>query len=97
MSIHGVHETREQPSQRAVHVAREQQAVLARIYDQRQVFVLRRVARLLENVVCVIQIELEERESIVFHVLGWIALVYHAARVQRWRAVPPRAHRQIWH
>jgi len=97
LSIHGVHKAREQPTQLVVHVAREQQAVRARVHDQRQVFVLRRVARLLENVIYVIEEEPEERKAVVFHVLWWIALVHHATRVQRRRAVPPRAHRQLWH
>jgi len=40
LSIHGVHETRKRPSQLAVHVAREQQAVRAHLHDQWQVVVL---------------------------------------------------------
>jgi len=35
LSIYGEHEAREQPSQLAVHVAREQQAVRAGVHDQR--------------------------------------------------------------
>ena len=67
------------------------------VHNRWQDFVLRRVARLPENAIDMVKGKLEEREAEVFHVLGRIALGYNATCVQRRRAVPPRAHRQLWH
>ena len=97
LSVHREQEARKQPSQLVARIARKKQAVLALVHEQRQVAMSRRVPCLLEHLVHIAQEQLEERQAVILHALWRLALVHHATRVQRRRAVPARAHGQLRH
>jgi hypothetical protein len=97
LSVHREQEARKQPSQLAARIAREKQAILALVYEQRQITMSRRVSCFLEHLIHIIEEQLEKRQAIVLHALWRLALEHHTTRVQRRRAIPARAHRQLWH
>jgi nucleoid DNA-binding protein len=65
---------------------REKQAVLALVYEQQQVPMPQQVPHFLKHMIHVIKEQLEERQAIVLHALGRLALVHHTTRVQCQRA-----------